>query len=76
MWKLSSPLCELWNVIDDNNDVDSIGTLQVSDLDQEPDFSETVEQMSEIEKAQSYVEFRPTQTFPFLKNLDLNSVYR
>ena len=56
--------------------MDSIGTLQVSDLDQEPDFSETVEQMSEIEKAQSYVEFRPTQTFPFLKNLDLNSVYR
>jgi len=50
--------------------------LEVSDLDQEPDFSETVEQMSEIEKAQSYVEFRPTQTFPFLKNLDLNSVYR
>ena len=56
--------------------MDSIGTLQVSDLDQEPDFSETVEQMSEIEKAQSYVEFRPTQTFPFLKILDLNSVYR
>merc|ERR1719341_163502 len=50
--------------------------FQVSDLDKEEDFSETVQQMMEIEEAQSHVEFRPNQTFPFLKNLDLNSVYR
>ena len=60
----------------DSNDVGFTGTLQVSGLDKEEDFSETVQQMMEIEEAQSHVEFRPNQTFPFLKNLDLNSIYR
>merc|ERR1712181_121250 len=50
--------------------------FEVSDLDEEEDFSETAAQMKNIEKAQSSVEFRPNQTFPFLKDLDLESVYR
>ena len=49
--------------------------LQVSNLDKEEDFSETVEQMKKIENAQNSTEFRPTQLFPFLKDLDLSSVY-
>ena len=48
----------------------------MSDLDEEDNFSETAEQMKEIEKAQSSVNFHPNQTFPFLKDLDLESVYR
>jgi len=50
--------------------------FEVSDRDEEGDFSETAEQMKEIEEAQSSVEFRPNQIFPFLKDLDLESVHR
>jgi len=49
--------------------------FQVSNLDEEEDFSETIEQMKKIENAQNSTEFRPTQLFPFLKDLDLSSVY-
>jgi len=50
--------------------------FEVSDLDEELDFSETVEQMKKLENAGSSTEFRPNQAFPFLKNLDLSSLYR
>ena len=76
----------LWPSDDDDDDDDGGGgggdcvlkdTMQVSSLDHEEDFSETVEKMEEVVEAQSSVVFQPNQTpFPFLKDLDLESVYR
>ena len=75
--------CQFYPHDDDDDDDDDDGgdcvlkdTMQVSSLDHEEDFSETVEKMEEIVKAQSSVVFQPNQTFPFLKDLDLESVYR
>jgi len=49
--------------------------LEVSDTEEE-DFSETAEHLAEIKEAPASVDYHPNQTFPFLKDLDISTVYR
>ena len=52
-----------------------LATAQVSDTEEE-DFSETAEHLAEIKEAPASVDYHPNQTFPFLKDLDISTVYR
>ena len=52
-----------------------LATAQVSDTE-EDDFSETAEHLAEIKEAPASVDYHPNQTFPFLKDLDISTVYR
>ena len=47
----------------------------MSDTEEE-DFSETAEHLAEIKEAPASVDYHPNQTFPFLKDLDISTVYR
>ena len=52
-----------------------LATGQVSDTE-EDDFSETAEHLAEIKEAPASIDYHPNQTFPFLKDLDISTVYR
>ena len=63
--------------LDEEEDfLETVGQIYFSFIYDFQLFIGQIEHMKKIEEAQSSVEFLPNQTFPFLKNLDLNLMYR